>query len=81
MKHIKTQQELNEAQENLNISDVSDSKNEQELIYMIKDIIDSEVYLRDVPYSMKDGDMETDPDSVKTAAKKIVNMLKERGLI
>ena len=81
MKHIKTQQKLNEAQENLNISDVSDSKNEQELIYMIKDIIDSEVYLRDVPYSMKDGDMETDPDSVKAAAKEIVNMLKERGLI
>ena len=26
MKHIKTQQELNEAQENLNISDVSDSE-------------------------------------------------------
>jgi hypothetical protein len=72
---------LNEAPENLDISDVSDSKNEQELIDMIKDIIDSEVYLRDVPYSMKDGDMETDPDSVKAAAKAIVNMLKKQGLI
>jgi hypothetical protein len=72
---------LNEAPENLNISDVSDSKNEQELIDMIKDIIDSEVYLRDVPYSMEDGAMETDPDSVKEAAKAIVNMLKKQGLI
>ena len=81
MKHIKTQQELNEAQENLNISDVSDSKNEQELIDMIKDIIDDQVYLRYVPYSMKDGDMEKDPDSVKAAAEAIVNMLKKQGLI
>jgi len=61
LKHIKR---FNEAQENLNISDVSDSKNEQELINMIEDIIGSEVYLRDVPYSMQDGDMEKDPDSV-----------------
>jgi hypothetical protein len=54
---------------------------EQELINMIADIIGSEVYLRDVPYSMQDGDMEKDPDSVTDAAKAIVNMLKERGLI
>jgi hypothetical protein len=78
LKHIKR---FNEAQENLDISDVSDSKNEQELINMIEDIIGSEVYLRDVPYSMQDGDMEKDPDSVTDAAKAIVNMLKERGLI
>jgi hypothetical protein len=78
LKHIK---HFNEAQENLDISDVSDSKNEQELINMIEDIIGSEVYLRDVPYSMQDGDMEKDPDSVTDAAKTIVNMLKERGLI
>ena len=63
---------LNEASENLDISNIID---------MIKDIIDDEVYLRYVPYSMKDGDMEKDPDSVKAAAKAIVNMLKERGLI
>jgi hypothetical protein len=74
-------QSFNEHQENLNISDVSDSKNEQELIDMIKDIIDDEVYLRYVPYSMKDGDMEKDPDSVKAAAEAIVNMLKKQGLI
>jgi predicted deacylase len=30
---------------------------------------------------MKEGDMETDPDSVKAAAKAIVNMLKKQGLI
>jgi len=77
-RHIKS---FNEATENLNISDVSDSKNEQELINMIEDIISSEVYLRDVPYSMQDGDMEKDPNSVTDAAKAIVNMLKERGLI
>jgi hypothetical protein len=73
--------ELNDTDKKLHISDVSDSKNEQELIDMIKDIIDDEVYLRYVPYSMKDGDMEKDPDSVKAAAKAIVNMLKKQGLI
>ena len=81
MKDNKHIQSFNEHQENLNISDVSDSKNEQELINMIEDIIGNEVYLRDVPYSMQDGDMEKDPDSVTDAAKAIVNMLKERGLI
>jgi predicted deacylase len=30
---------------------------------------------------MEDGAMETDPDSVKVAAKAIVNMLKKQGLI
>jgi hypothetical protein len=81
MKDLTHIRRFNESEENLNISDVSDSKNEQELINMIEDIIGSEVYLRDVPYSMQDGDMEKDPDSVTDAAKAIVNMLKERGLI
>ena len=67
---------LNEAPENLDISDVSDSKNEQELIDMINDIIGSEVY-SEVYY----GDMRIDPDSFKEAAKAIVNMLKKQGLI
>jgi hypothetical protein len=58
----------------MNISDVTD-KNEQKLISMIEDIISSEVYLRDVPYSMQDGDMEKDPDSIKAAAKLIVKLL------
>jgi hypothetical protein len=43
---------------------------------MIKDIIDSEVY-SEVYY----GDMRINSDSFKEAAKAIVNMLKERGLI
>lgn len=80
MKDKRHIQSFNQHLENLNISDVI-SKNEQELINMIEDIISSEVYLRDVPYSMKDGDVEKDPDSVTNAAKAIVNMLKERGLI
>ena len=36
MKHIKTQQELNEASENLNISDVSDSE-----LFTLQDIKDA----------------------------------------
>lgn len=79
LKNIKTFEQHTD--KNLNIPGVSDSKNEQELINMIEDIISSEVYLRDVPYSMEDGAMEKDPDSVTDAAKAIVNMLKERGLI
>jgi len=67
--------------DSLNTSDVSDSKNEHELINMIESIISSEIYLRDVPFSMQDGDMEPDPTSITDAAKLIVNMLKERGLI
>jgi hypothetical protein len=38
MKHLKTPQELNEGQENLNISDVSDSKNIS--VEKIKEICD-----------------------------------------
>jgi hypothetical protein len=41
-----------EQKSNIDQPVVSDSKNEQELINMIEDIIGSEVYLRDVPYSM-----------------------------
>lgn len=58
-----------------------ESKEEQELISNIEDIISSEVFLRDVPYSMQDGDMEKDPDSVKVAAKAILKMLKEKELV
>jgi hypothetical protein len=57
-----------------------DGKNsEEELSKTIEDIIDSEVFLRDVSYS--DGDMEKDPNSIKSAATEIVNMLKKRGII
>jgi hypothetical protein len=51
---------------------------ENDLMYMIADIISDEVYTRNVPYS---DDVDVDPDSVDDAAKRIVNMLKEKGLI
>jgi hypothetical protein len=34
MKHLKTPQELNEGQENLNISDVSDSYNDEWVLFL-----------------------------------------------
>lgn len=54
---------------------------EQDLINRIEDIISSEIYLRDVPYSMQEGDMEMDPKSVLSASEMIVNMLKNQGII
>lgn len=48
---------------------------DEDLAYRIADIIQNEVYLRDVPYSMQDGDQELDPESVEDAAKKIAQML------
>lgn len=54
---------------------------DDDLLSMIEDHIFSEVYLRDVPYSMQEGAQELDPDSVKDAANAIVKMLKEKGLI
>ena len=78
MKNNKNIQSFNEHQENMNLFN---DNNEQDLIFKIEEIIGYEVHLRDVPYSMQEGDMEKDPDSVKDAARAIVNMLKERGLI
>jgi hypothetical protein len=78
LKHIKR---FNESEENLNISDVISSFSLSYTDEQLENELKSEVYLRDVPYSMQDGDMEKDPDSVTDAAKAIVNMLKERGLI
>lgn len=46
---------------------------------IIEDIIQNEVYLRDVPYG--GGDSEKDPKSVKEAAIEIVKMLKDKGII
>jgi glycerol-3-phosphate O-acyltransferase len=74
MKNIKRIQSFNEHLDNLNI-------HEEELINQIEDIISNEVYLRNVPYSMQDGAQEKDPDSITDAAKEIVKMLKEKGLI
>jgi len=52
-----------------------------ELISKIEDIIQSEIFLRDVPYSMQEGDQEVDPDSRKDAAVAIVEMLKKEGIL
>lgn len=57
------------------------TSDEDTLLSMIEDHISSEVYLRDVPYSMQDGAQELDPDSVKDAANAIVKMLKEKGIL
>ena len=40
MKHLKTQKELNEASENLNISDVISSKTKNEILKLIKSLDD-----------------------------------------
>lgn len=50
MKHLKTPQELNEASENLNVSDVSDSKlyTRDEVIRLLEDLY------KDVAYSYDD---------------------------
>lgn len=48
---------------------------------MIRDIIQGELYLRDVPYSMQDGDQEVDPESLDDAAKAVINLLKKEGYI
>lgn len=46
---------------------------DEDLAYRIVDIINDEIFLRDVKYG--NGDQELDPDSVKDAAKKIAQML------
>jgi type IV secretory pathway VirB4 component len=48
---------------------------------MIRDIIQGELYLRDVPYSMEEGAQEVDPDSLDDAAKAVINLLKKEGYI
>jgi len=48
---------------------------------MIRDIIQGELYLRDVPYSMEDGAQEVDPDSLDDASKAVINLLKKEGYI
>lgn len=48
---------------------------DENLANRIADIIHTEVYIRNVPYSMEDGAQELDPDSIEIAAKKIAQML------
>lgn len=54
---------------------------ESDLEYKIRDIIEGELFLRDVPYSRVDGDKEVDPESLDEAAKRVVKFLKKEGLI
>ena len=54
---------------------------ESDLEYKIRDIIEGELYLRDVPYSMVEGEQEVDPGSLDDAAKAVIKLLKKEGLI
>ena len=47
----------------------------------ILDVIQNEIGLRDVPYSMQEGDMEVDPDTLEDAADAVIKLLKAKGLI
>ena len=51
------------------------------LEFAIAEIMYSEVYLRDVPYSLEDGAKELDSASVEYAAAKIVKYLRDEGLL
>ena len=55
--------------------------NEEQLKNVIEDLINGSVYLRYVPYSRVDNDMEMDPDSVADTAQEIINHLKEQKII
>lgn len=63
MKNIKSFEQLNE----LNDEDYIKS-----LIY---DNISSEIYLRDVPYSMEEGAKEVDPDSIEDAVSEVMKTI------
>lgn len=53
-----------------------ENNSDEILISRISDIISSEVTLREVPYSMSDNEMETNPDSITDAAVKILELIK-----
>lgn len=55
--------------------------NFSDLEYKIRDIIEGELFLRDVPYSRVDGDKEVAPESLDEAAKRVIELLKKEGLI
>lgn len=54
---------------------------ESDLEYKIRDIIEGELFLRDVPYSRVDGDKEVSPKSLDVAAKRVIELIKKEGLI
>jgi hypothetical protein len=60
MKHIKTQKQLNEASENLNISDVMSSFNDEKLVKFIKEIYMQGFY--DAKWGMNEDEVESKSD-------------------
>ena len=78
MKHLKTPQQLNEASENLNISDVRNSLKKNDIVkydgdrYIIFDIINDELWIRPLrnPYG---GSYHTSPMSYPNLKVKIDN--------
>jgi len=64
MKHLKTPHQLNEAQENLNISDVSESKklSSWELSSKIDKVINSNI--KEIPYEGAEVDKQGIRDSI-----------------
>lgn len=48
-----------------------------QLLNKVRDIIQSEIYLRDVPYSLEDGAQEVDPSSMDDAAYEVIKMISE----
>lgn len=53
----------------------------ESLISNIRDIIQSEISLRDVPYSRVDGAQEVDPESMDRAANAIIEFLKNETVL
>lgn len=47
------------------------------LFYLIREIIQENITIRDVPYSRIDGAQEVDPESCDVAAKTIVEMIEK----
>ena len=58
--------------ENIDSSDIE---------FDIRDIIQCELFLRDVPYSMQENEKEIDPESLDEAAKKVIEYLKQKDII
>lgn len=63
----------------INVSSIESSK-EDDIKSKIRDIIQYSIELRPVPYTDDDRE-EVNPDSLDSAAKDIVEMLKKEGLI
>lgn len=66
---------LNNWHKIINAGFTLDVLNQEQIQSKIEDHIFNNIILRDVPYSMQDGAMEIDTDSVEDAARAIVKML------